>query len=62
MFIFDFKKYMQTQCEEINKHTWIESEKAGYDLGEIAKQEWIEKYAKRFREWAETQKQYYKEN
>ena len=32
--------------EEIKRHLWIESEKAGYDLGiEWAKEDWLEKYA-----------------
>jgi hypothetical protein len=32
--------------EEINRHLWIESEKAGYDIGfERASQDWIERYA-----------------
>ena len=27
-----YKKYL-SEVEEINKHKWIESEKAGYDIG-----------------------------
>ena len=27
-----YKKYL-AEVEEINKHKWIESEKAGYDIG-----------------------------
>ena len=34
----------------MEKYKWIESEKAGKDLGEFAINEWISKYAKLFRE------------
>ena len=37
------------QLQEILKHKWIESEKAGVDLGNQAVMEWIEKYAADFR-------------
>ena len=46
----EFKKYLTAQREEILKHRWIESEKAGYDLGQVAVEEWIKTYAKNFRE------------
>lgn len=46
----EFKKYLIAQREEILKHRWIESEKAGYDLGQTAVEEWIRSYAKEFRE------------
>lgn len=33
--------------DEINRHLWIESEKAGKDIGfEAAAEDWIKKYAK----------------
>jgi len=33
--------------EEINRHRWIESEKAGCDIGfEKASMEWLEKFSK----------------
>jgi hypothetical protein len=33
--------------EEINRHRWIESEKAGRDIGfETAATEWLEKFSK----------------
>ena len=36
-----YKNY-QDEVEEINKHKWIESEKAGYDIGfEKALVDWI---------------------
>ena len=32
--------------EEINRHRWIESEKAGYDIGfESASMDWLEKFS-----------------
>ena len=32
--------------EEIQRHLWIESEKAGYDIGfESAKEDWLKKFA-----------------
>lgn len=35
--------------DEINRHKWIESEKAGYDIGfEKAAEDWIEQYSQ---EW-----------
>ncbi|MGE0267637.1 MAG: hypothetical protein AB7S78_04180 [Candidatus Omnitrophota bacterium] len=33
--------------EEINRHLWIESEKAGYDIGfEKAAEDWLERFSK----------------
>lgn len=43
------EKLLQDQrvIEEINRHLWIESEKAGQDIGfENAKSDWLKKYAK----------------
>lgn len=40
----------ERQILEINKHRWIESEKAGYDVGEEwAAMDWVSKYAAKFR-------------
>jgi hypothetical protein len=40
---------VRSQREEIKKYKWIESEKAGRDIGwERATQEWMQKY---FPEW-----------
>ncbi|MDO8580509.1 MAG: hypothetical protein Q7S13_03420 [Candidatus Omnitrophota bacterium] len=37
--------------EEIKRHLWIESEKAGHDIGfDKAKQDWFEKFAKAWME------------
>ena len=41
----------QAEREEILKHKWIESEKAGYDLGDHAVWDWVQKYAHEFREY-----------
>jgi len=42
------------QREEIERHKWIESEKAQRDLGTQAKLDWIHRYAASWREWYET--------
>ena len=43
-------KEFQAEREEILKHKWIESEKAGYDIGfERALTEWIIKHRSRWR-------------
>jgi hypothetical protein len=44
------KEFLDAQRVEIERHKWIESEKAGHDLGEAAVQDWINRYAKTFRE------------
>jgi hypothetical protein len=41
----DLKEYLEFQNREIERHKWIESEKAGKDLGMDAAIEWILKYA-----------------
>ena len=46
----DLKEYNMRQIDEIEKHKWIESEKAGHDLGEAARIDWVKKYAAKFRE------------
>ena len=39
------KKSVHHDCiEEENKHKWIESEKAGYDLGEGCIRQWVKKH------------------
>jgi hypothetical protein len=42
---------LREELEEILKHKWIESEKAGYDLGDQAVWDWVQKYAHEFREY-----------
>lgn len=41
---------MNDQIHEMEKHKYIESEKAGKDLGDSALLDWIVKYAAKFRE------------
>lgn len=42
-------EYIVLQIREINRHKWIESQKAGYDLGDRAVYDWVEKHAAAFR-------------
>jgi len=50
--IKNWKHFMNDQIEEIKKHNWIESEKAGRDVSCVSNYEWINKYAKKFKdEW-----------
>lgn len=44
----DLKEYLEIQSREIERHKWIESEKAGKDLGMEAAIDWILKYADLF--------------
>lgn len=49
-----FKEFLKAQKHEMEVHKWLESEKAGHDLGNAAVQDWIDKHAKEFREkWDE---------
>jgi hypothetical protein len=41
----DLKEYLEIQGREIERHKWIESEKAGKDVGMDAAIDWILKYA-----------------
>ncbi len=41
----DIKEYLKLQTLEIERHKWIESEKAGKDLGMDAVIDWILRYA-----------------
>jgi hypothetical protein len=43
------KNFLLHQKEEIEKYKWIESQKAGHDLGEAAVREWVEKFAAEYR-------------
>jgi len=39
--------------EEINRHRWIESEKAGYDIGfETASLDWLERFSAAWMQWS----------
>ena len=44
----DLQKYLELQNREIERYKWIESEKAGRDLGHEAIIDWILKYAHQF--------------
>ena len=35
---------IKRELEEMARHKWLESEKAGHDLGEEAMLEWVELY------------------
>ena len=45
----DLKKFLINQKIEIEKHKWIESQKANRDLGEGAVTEWVSKNAAQYR-------------
>jgi hypothetical protein len=42
-------EFLVLQINEIDRHKWIESQKAGYDLGDRAVFDWVEKHAAGFR-------------
>jgi hypothetical protein len=44
------KEFNLIQLNEIDIHKWIESQKAGYDLGDQAILDWINNHARIFRE------------
>ena len=46
----EMKEYMENQVQEMLKHKWYESEKAGFDVGSAAFKDYIEKYAAEYRE------------
>lgn len=46
----DAKTLFKNQAEEAMKYKWIQSQKAGRDLGEEAVVEWVNKYAKEYRQ------------
>lgn len=43
-------KFLCDQVEEMKRHAWIESEKAGHDVGKEAMRDWVNKYADTYRE------------
>ena len=47
------RKDLADQAEEIKKHKWIESEKAGTDLGDKAALDWVRNHAAEWRRWRE---------
>ncbi len=42
-------EFITLQVQEIDRYKWIESQKAGRDLGEDAVFDWVRKYAEDFR-------------
>ena len=44
----DLSRFNKEVIEEIKRHKWIESEKAGRDIGDHAAFEWLEKH---YEEW-----------
>lgn len=58
LFRWDQAAYMRDQCCEIARHKWIESERAGMDLGDQAVRDWIARYAPTFRKAAEASGRY----
>jgi len=46
----DTKTLFKNQAEEARCYKWIQSQKAGHDLGENAVIEWVKKYAAKYRE------------
>lgn len=49
----EFEEFSEAQRREIQKHRWIESEKAGKDVGQKATVDWINQHAEEFRDWWE---------
>lgn len=50
----ELKEYLSEERSEIERYKWIESEKAGHDLGIQACIDWIVKYGQLFRQlWEE---------
>jgi hypothetical protein len=47
------QRELADQAKEIMKHKWIESEKAGTDLGNSAVLDWVQKHAGEWRRWRE---------
>jgi hypothetical protein len=44
----EFHEFMTAQKEAIERYKWLQSEKAGHDLGQEAAMKWIELNAKIF--------------
>jgi hypothetical protein len=49
-----FKAFMELLVEEMMKHKWIQSQKAGKDLGVDAEVEWIKNHAAEFRQYIQS--------
>ncbi len=46
----DMKNICRNQIEEAKKHKWIMGQQLGYDPGEKAVEDWVTKYAKKYRD------------
>jgi len=40
------RELIDAQLKEMKRHKWIESEKAGFDLGDKALLDWVDNYSK----------------
>lgn len=55
--VTNFEEFLRAEIAEIRRHCWIESEKAGCDLGQRAAIDWVQKYSATFREnWTKRQR------
>lgn len=43
-----FSEYLALERQEMLRHKWIESEKAGHDLGQTALMDWVDRYGIEF--------------
>ena len=43
------REFLEAQIEEMKVHKWLESEKAGHDLGQACLLDWIKDHAADFR-------------
>ena len=47
----DLTRFNEEVIEEIKRHKWIESEKAGHDIGDRAAFEWLERHYEEWLRW-----------
>jgi|GEM_PF-3040994 len=52
--MIDIKYSNPEELRQMNIHKWLVSEKCGRDVGEEAFFDWIQRYARLFRSWANT--------
>ncbi|MBO7501512.1 MAG: hypothetical protein J6Z50_03270 [Fibrobacterales bacterium] len=45
----EMRTYLEEQKQEMLRHKWIESERAGHDLGQACMLDWIKVHAEGFR-------------
>jgi hypothetical protein len=46
-----YDQYLAMERDEMLRHKWIESQKAGHDLGQSAFFDWVDKHADAFRHY-----------